>query len=395
MVFGWGGTPFFENKTDDRPVSARIRSRGCLGAISPQRDPFPSRTLKWGIKRTRSQPCAHADRARRAAIKEGIRRVRVHARAVRATVGQLSSRLPSSPGRSATGASSLLERRRLCKGSRAAGSARYWYYEVEQHDDGPGATAQEQRLFAFAPGPPAPRGDLGVGVSGQVPVACAVGRQGTHDLDRPAMLPERSGQDRRVSELGRSMRETCCRSTMVHDSPSAAGVAEHHAAPVARGTRRTRRIELHVTQASSSTAGRSSFVALREAQSTWFRIGARDCPAAASPHIAGFPRPASALLACRVRERRQRRLSNCTAGRAQLPPLPGRARERVACATRGGCCSRGSSAGERHTGRALWRSAVLCHGLGAVFSFENRRRFGSGYCGTPRIYFVDSPNSNP
>jgi hypothetical protein len=48
-------------------------------------------------------------------------------------------------------------------------------------------------------------------------------------------------------------------------------------------------------------------------------------------------------------------------------------------------CSRGSSAGERHIGRALWRSAVLCHGLGAVSSFENRRRFGSGYYGTPRI----------
>jgi hypothetical protein len=63
-----------------------------------------------------------------------------------------------------------------------------------------------------------------------------------------------------------------------------------------------------------------------------------------------------------VRERRQRRLSNCTAGRAQLPPLPGRARERVAYAARGGCCSRGSSASERHTGRALWRT-VLCHWL--------------------------------
>jgi hypothetical protein len=35
-----------------------------------------------------------------------------------------------------------LRRRRLRQGSRQWGSARYWYFEVEQHMDGPGVTAQ-------------------------------------------------------------------------------------------------------------------------------------------------------------------------------------------------------------------------------------------------------------
>jgi hypothetical protein len=63
------------------------------------------------------------------------------------------------------------------------------------------------------------------------------------------------------------MCETCRLFALVHDPPSAAGVAGHHAASVARDTCRTRRIALHVTQASSSTASRSSFVVLRKAQS--------------------------------------------------------------------------------------------------------------------------------
>lgn len=189
-------------------------------------------------------------------------------------------------------------------------------------------------MLAFASGLPAPKAGDGVGFPGHVP-ACACGWEAGNARPRPARnvsTAERSKIDASTS-WGGPMRETCRLPASVHNSPSAAGVAEHHATPVAHGTRRTRWM-ISTSRRLHPRPRAALLSSLREAQPRSSLIRTRDYPAAASLRIAGFSWMASALLACRVHERQQPSgCSNCTVGRALLP---GQDEEHVACAARGG-----------------------------------------------------------
>lgn len=215
-----------------------------------------------------------------------------------------------------------------------------------------------------------------------------------HDLDGPAMLPERSGRVRRVSELRRSIRAVCCRSTIVHGLPSAAVLQSITLRPSRAA---------HTVPDASNSMSRRLYPRLRAAlfSSCCARRSQRGLLLVRAIVRPPCRRAWQAFLGRRPRCSLAQCVNNGSGG-FQTAPLGVRSCHRcqpelesawlaqpvVTAAFEGRQRARGTSC-------ARCGAANCCHGLAPFSSFENRRLCVSGYGGTPPIYFVNLPNSNP